>query len=386
MKTKNSLSNITQIISDRIYKSSEQKITFAEYMNLALYHSDYGYYSAGQVEIGSQGDFFTSSSLGSDYGELLAEQFVEMWQVMDKPNPFMLVEMGAGLGFLAFDILTYIQNNYPVFFEVINYIIIEKSSHLIKKQKQILEKYINQINWHSWENIKNNSIVGCCFSNELVDAFPVHRIVIKNGQLKEIYVTVAASGFTEVIGNISTPKLEEYFKLVEIDLCNHNYPENYRTEVNLAALDWLKIISDKLKRGYLVTIDYGYSTTKYYHPQRYQGTLKCYYQHRHHDNPYVNVGQQDITTHVDFTALEIQGELLRLNKAGFTQQGMFLMSLGLGERLNSLRNSNYNLQELLSRRDTLHQLIDPTGLGGFGVLIQSKNLDKNITLKGVNFN
>ena len=155
----------------------------------------------------------------------------------------------------------------------------------------------------------------------------------------------------------------------------NDYPENYRTEVNLKALDWLENVTNKIKKGYLLTIDYGYNASKYYHPQRYQGTLNCYYQHRHHHNPYVNLGQQDITTHVNFTALEKQGQLLGLETLGLTKQGLFLMALGLGDRLSALSNGQYSLSDVLTRRDALHQLIDPTGLGGFQVLIQTKGLD-----------
>ena len=206
----------------------------------------------------------------------------------------------------------------------------------------------------------------------------------ENGKLKEIYVTREQNKLTETYGEISTPKLQDYFNLVDINLPTKDYPKDYRTEVNLAALDWLSTVSHKLQKGYLLTIDYGYPATKYYHPQRYQGTLKCYYQHRHHNNPYVNLGYQDITAHVDFTALEKQGELCGLEKIGFTQQGMFLMALGLGDRLKELSSGKYDIQQVFRRRDALHQLIDPTGLGGFGVLIQGKNLQtQEKSLKGL---
>jgi SAM-dependent MidA family methyltransferase len=385
MTFKNNSLDITQIITHYIQNKLEKKITFAEYMELALYHAEAGYYSSGKAQIGKDGDFFTSSSLGEDYGELLAEQFVDMWQIMGRPQPFYLVEMGAGLGFLAQDILSFLETKYPSFFTNLKYVIIEKSLLLISKQKDLLNKYLERISWQTWEDIPANSVVGCCFSNELIDAFPVHKVTITNGNLQEIYVTVSEFKFGEIIDHISTDKLREYFELVKVNLPSQDYPEGYQTEVNLAALDWLNLVNDKLKTGYILTIDYGYPAAKYYHPQRYQGTLKCYYQHRHHNDPYLNIGCQDITAHVDFTALENYGEMLGLTKVGYTQQGMFLMALGLGDRLDQLRNNTQNLSELLSRRDSLHQLIDPTGLGGFGVLIQGKNISENVTLKGLNF-
>jgi SAM-dependent MidA family methyltransferase len=147
-------------------------------------------------------------------------------------------------------------------------------------------------------------------------------------------------------------------------------------------LDWLETVVTKLKRGYVLTIDYGYNAEKYYLPSRDRGTLQCYYQHRRHNNPYANLGYQDITAHVNFTALELYGELYNLHKIGFTQQGLFLMALGLGDRLNELSSGQFSISEIFKRRDALHQLIDPTGLGGYGVLIQGKNLTESESLQG----
>ncbi|PSF36634.1 hypothetical protein C7H19_13220 [Aphanothece hegewaldii CCALA 016] len=365
------------ILKNQITSSPNQQITFADYMNTVLYHPEYGYYSSKSNKIGNQGDFFTSSSLCADFGELLANQFLEMWEKLDYPTQFTLVEMGAGTGVLADDILNIIKTNYSDFYEALNYIIIETSFGLIEQQKEKLAEHDFKISWKTWEEIENNSIIGCFFSNELVDAFPVHQVIVKSGKIKEIYITFSDKNqdiLAEKIDNLSTSELEKYFQLIDIDLLSKDYPDGYRTEVNLKALSWLETISNKLKQGYLLTIDYGYTAQKYYNPQRYQGTLKCYYQHRHHDNPYINIGQQDITAHVDFTALEKYGKLCGLEKLGFTQQGLFLMALGLGDRLSSLSSGEYDLQTILSRRDALHQLLDPTGLGGFGVLVQSKGL------------
>jgi SAM-dependent MidA family methyltransferase len=183
--------------------------------------------------------------------------------------------------------------------------------------------------------------------------------------------------------------LLEYFQLINIDLTSQHYPENYRTEVNLKALNWLETVSHKIKKGYLVTIDYGHIASKYYHPQRYQGTLSCYYQHRYHCNPYINLGSQDITAHVDFSAMEIQGNLLGLELIGLTQQELFFINLGLGERLAELSSNKYKLSDVLARRDSLRQLIDPGGLGRFKVLIQGKGLskvEKDIILSGLKHN
>lgn len=397
-------------IANHITTSPQQRITFAQFMDLALYHPEYGYYSSDAVKIGFKGgDFFTSPNLCSDFGELLAEQFLQMWEILGKPVTFSLVEMGAGQGLLALHILKYYQLNNPDFFAALEYIIVEKSPTLRQEQQQRLQDF--PVRWCNLEDIPPNAIAGCFFSNELVDAFPVHQFTLEAGELREIYVTTSNLiletpssesfsppligeglgersnfAFLEVTGEPSTPQLGEHLDLVGIDLTQSAYPDGYRSEINLAAGDWLSIVADRLQRGYVLTIDYGYPANRYYNPRRSQGTLQCYYQHRFHDNPYINIGRQDITAHVDFTALERWGQKCNLKNVGFIQQGLFLMALGLGDRIAALSYQKQSLSQLLQRRDSLHQLIDPSGLGGFGVLVQSKGLDNTETsqkLKGL---
>jgi len=391
---------ISKIIQDRIQQNPQQRITFAEFMDLALYHPQYGYYATGLVNIGDRGDFFTSPHLGSDFGELLAKKFANLWEIMGRPAPFHLVEMGAGQGILAVDILRHLQQEYPLFFEVLDYRIVEKAQGLQQRQQKLLAAYPDlalKISWQSWGDMPENSLAGCCFSNELVDAFPVHLFTIAQGQLQEIYISWQQDRFQEVIGEISTPRLADYWQLIGIQLQDlpQKFPDGYRSEINLAALDWLTTVAGKLQRGYVVTIDYGYESNSgslrqdYYSPDRDQGTLQCYYRHRHHNDPYIHLGQQDITAHVNFTTLENQGKLLGLEIESFTKQGLFLMELGLGDRLVALANLKVvnNLDEdnlgnniaspqtvlkIMQRRQALHQLIEPSGLGGFGVLIQCK--------------
>lgn len=370
--------HLLEIIRDRIFNSPQKCITFAEYMDLVLYHSHYGYYTIEKPKIGDRGDFFTSSSLSADFAELLAEQFVQIWKILGVPYPFSVIEMGAGEGIFAFDVLSYLSLHYPDCFAALQYKIIEQSPSFIERQKENLQKFLEsdrKVYWQTWEEIENNSQIGCFFANELVDAFPIHRVILKEGKLQEIYITWNKGKLTETIAEISQPKLQEYFDLIEIKILTEVYSEDYKTEVNLAALEWIERVTRKLKQGYLFIIDYGYKARRYYNPQRYRGTLKCYYQHRHHDDPYVNLGYQDITAHVDFTALERQGNFSGLKTVGFTQQGLFLMALGLGDRLSELSTEKLKITEVIKRREVLHQLIDPAGLGKFGVLIQSKGLN-----------
>ncbi|MEG3902861.1 class I SAM-dependent methyltransferase [Microcoleus sp. B4-C5] len=384
------------LICERIAASPQQRITFAEYMDLALYHPQHGYYNnSDRQSIGKQGDFITSSHWGADFAEVLAQQFVEMWEILGKPQNFAIVEMGAGRGNFAENVLQYLQIQYPDFFHILEYIIVELSPVLQAEQRQMLAD-IKCVKWCNWDEIVNNSIVGCFFSNELVDALPVHQFILEQAQVREIYVAAETPKniqeeikFVEVVGELSTPKIADYLDLVGIDLSASGYGNGYRSEVNLAALDWMSTVAQKLQRGYLLTIDYGYPAHRYYNPRRREGTLQCYYRHRYHSNPYINVGRQDLTAHVNFTALERQGEVCGLDVVGFTQQALFLMALGLGDRIASLSTNDAEVLDVatfLRRREALHQLIDPMGLGGFGVLVQCKGLreeEKGIILMGL---
>jgi SAM-dependent MidA family methyltransferase len=361
-------SALFDLLLTQIYQQPDRQITFATYMDLVLYAPEVGYYTRTPDRIGSRGDFFTSPHLGVDFGEMLAIQLAEMWELLDRPQPFTVVEMGAGQGLLSKDILNYWQQKYPEL--IADYVIVETSAAMRRCQQQVL---VDQpVRWVEWADLSPESITGCLFSNELVDALPVHQVVVKNGTLQEVYVSIDNDNqLQEILAAPSTPLLLEYFEQAEIPILS--YEDGYRTEVNLAAINWLQTVSSKLNKGYLLSIDYGYTSQRYYNPQRSQGTLQCYYQHRYHSNPYLHIGQQDLTAHVDFTSLICQGNLLGLQELGFTKQGMFLMALGLADRIAE--------PGTLERRQALHQLIDPTGLGGFGVLLQGKNAGATL-LKG----
>jgi len=384
-----------EIITCQITKSLRSKITFADYMNLALYHPQHGYYATAPTKIGATGDFFTSPHLAADFGELIATQFVQMWHLLGKPDRFTLVEMGAGQGLLAADVLRYLQHQHPELIPHLEYIIIERGQALIQEQHQRLQPLLTagiSLSWRTFEELSPNSITGCFFSNELVDALPVHLVVAQAGQLKEVYVTVPEGDrteppFVEAIDKLSTPELATYFERIGIDITCSPYPDDYRTEVNLAALDWLSQVASRLHQGYVLTIDYGYSAERYYNPMRSTGTLQCYYRHRHHDNPYLYVGQQDITAHVDFTSLQKYGEQCGLHTVGFTKQGLFLMSLGLGDRIaavsQTIASDLDSMNSVLRRREALQTLINPMGLGNFGVLIQSRGVKQDEPLNGL---
>ena len=361
---------------EHIRQSPQQRLTFAEFMEWVLYQPDYGYYSSGQVDIGLRGDFVTAIALGPDFGELLAAQFMEMWQRLGQPSRFDVLELGAGTGAFAKTVLSQAEKFDPEFYQALKYHIIEESASLRRRQKTLLTPWqdLGKVQWQTWPELTENSLVGCCFSNEFFDALPVHRVGIREGVLKEQYIGAGEDDLISIWDELSTPALVDYFASFGLQLTSPPYAEGYETEVNLAAQVALAQISQVLAQGWILSVDYGHPAGKYYHPERRGGTLQCYFRQRHHDNPFVNLGQQDITAHVNFTALEWWGERCGLTNLGFTQQAPFLMNLGLGDRLSTLSNGQYDLNEIFSRRAILHQLIDPNGLGKFGVLLQGKKL------------
>ncbi len=376
--------NLLSILRDRIQQTPAKKLTFAEFMDVVLYHPQEGYYSSRDSALGPQGDFVTSAHLGHDFGELLAVQFVEMWHHLGQPIPFCLVEMGAGQGLIAVDILGFLEHHHPACFAALNYQIIETSNALRVTQQKRLEPWRDQVAWTTFDEIADDSLTGCFFSNELIDAFPVHVVEQTQAGLQEVYVTLNNAPnpeLQETLGPLSSSQIADYFPFCGVDITSPPYAPGYRTEVHLAALDWIKTVAAKLHQGYIVTIDYGYPADRYYGRARSQGTLQCYYQHAHHNDPYLHLGHQDITAHVNFTALERQGERCGLTSLGATQQAMFLMALGLGDRLNDLAQIQDTdvdtLNRAIRRRDTLHQLISPMGLGNFIVLVQSQGMTEN---------
>ncbi|UJB68048.1 SAM-dependent methyltransferase [Acaryochloris sp. 'Moss Beach'] len=390
-----------QRIVDCMNTAPQQRMTFAEFMELALYDPEQGYYATNQVQIGVAGDFFTSPHLCPDFGELLAEQFLDMWRVMGQPKSFTLVEMGAGQGLVAADVLKYLairkqsadsSAGYAAFWAALRYMIVEKAEGLIAAQQRLLQPFQfapDKVQWLRFEQLPEAGTVGCFFSNELVDALPVHQFVVQDGAVQEVFVMIDgdSQSFMEVLSTPSTDHLVEYLAGQGIDI-GAGYEDGYRSEINLAALNWLETVSQKLERGYVLTIDYGYLAPQYYSPQRHQGTLQCFRRHGAHQDPYAYLGHQDITAHVNFTALEKQGLAQGLTSMGYIQQGLFLMALGLGDRLVANNNTRdiTQLNEVIRRRETLQSLINPLGLGGFQVLIQGKGLnekEQSQVLKGL---
>jgi len=355
---------LRQLISER------GAISFAEYMEHCLYHSEYGYYMQPRQRIGKGGDFFTSSSVHALFGRLIARQLIEMAQLLDQPERFEVVEQGAGSGHLALDILTALQSEAPELYARIDYCLVDVSSDQRSRQQQLLVGHEPRVRWadaKSW-TIEN----GCFLSNELVDAFPVHLLEKDGSELREVFVVNDAdsTGFAEELRSCGA-KLRDYFAWLGVDPVEGN-----RFEANLRAPDWMRGVGCRMTRGFVLTIDYGYPTEELYAPHRRQGTLLCYRQHQADDNPYLAPGDKDITAHVDFTALQKAGAEVGLTPLWFGEQYRFLLGLGFFEELLQLVAQAEDERQARAVRMTLKNLIMPDGGMGetFKVLVQGKGV------------
>ncbi len=347
-------------------------ITFARFMELCLYHPQYGYYTSARTRIGKQGDFFTSSSVHSLFGRLVARQVVQLWQLLGE-GPFTLVEQGAGEGFLCLDLLDALQDEAPELYSRIEYIIVELSSDHKRKQSDRLVSHVEagRVSWCELSELK--PFVGCFLSNELVDAFPVHLVEKVNGELKEVLVHCVDDGFVEELGDLSDSRIADYFELSGKMLVEGN-----RAEINLASLDWIGQVCSRVIKGGLLTIDYGYPAAELLAPWRRTGTLLCYHRHQSSDNPYQHIGCQDITAHVNFTVMEKIAESHGFETLYFGEQYRFLMGLGFLEDLLRLQALETDPTRAQALRMTLKNLILPDGGMGesFKVLLQAKGVEK----------
>ncbi|MDQ2808674.1 MAG: SAM-dependent methyltransferase [Chloroflexota bacterium] len=360
------------IIRDRI-GAAGGRIPFAEYMDLALYDPDYGYYSAGVVALGRGGDFTTSPEVDPAFGAALAVFARRCDAALDHPPRFLLAEHGAGSGRLMADLLTALRAADPGLYTRLDAVVVERSPALQARQAATLAAagHAARMRWAA-----ATTGAGLVFSNELLDAFAVHRVVHTAAGWVEIYVALAADGrFVEERGPLSDPALAAYF--ADLDLLP---PLDQPCEVNLAAPAWLRGVAAGLERGFVLTIDYGDTAARLYSALRPAGTLLCYSGGRVTDDFYSAPGAQDMTAHVDFTTLERTGQAGGLETVAITRQMAFLVGLGLGEALAAVGATptadRAAYEAALAQRTRLFRLIDPDALGRFHVLVQAKGVPR----------
>ncbi|BCS52158.1 class I SAM-dependent methyltransferase [Geobacter sp. SVR] len=363
---------LTDIITARI--ADQGRITFAAFMEACLYEPGLGYYTSPGRKVGAEGDFYTSISVHAAFGRVIAREIAQMWRSMGTPEEFTLVECGAGNGRLACDIMGYLAERESDLYRVLNLVLVEREPSLEAAQAGLLEAHRQRVSWLTPEALTSGSFTfsGCLYSNELIDAMPVHRVVMTEEGLQEIYVAMREGMLAEEAGPLSTPEIAGYLERIGIEL--HPGKE---AEINLAGLGWLATAARALRQGFILTVDYGFPAKELFAPHRNRGTLLCYHRHTIEDNPYIRLGQQDITSHVDFTSLIRRGEELGLQEVWFGEQYRFLISSGIIEELEDLERSDRSEEEKLRVRLALKKLIMPEGGMGdtFRVLIQSKGVE-----------
>ena len=347
-------------------------IPFVRFMELALYHPQYGYYMRQsdcleRERIGWSGDFYTSSDVHPILGRAIAGQVRQMDEVLGCPAPFTIVEMGAGKGLLARDCLASIHVDQDDFASRVRYVLIERSPVMRNLQRQNLAPWLGKAGLVTWmeglDRLAPQGVTGLLFSNELIDAFPVHRVQVKDGRTEELYVDYRDGRFVECLKPLSKAALAHYLQRL-----NTVWPEGYRTEVNLLAVDWMEQVGRRMDRGFVLTVDYGHTAEDLYGSDRKDGTFLCYFRQQANDDPFIRVGEQDMTAHVDFSSLASVGETQGLHVTGFTNQMSFLMGLGAEEMIGRLK------PESPAFRAAIH-LLKPNGMGSiFKVLVQHKGI------------
>jgi len=320
---------------------SEGPLSFHDYMEAVLYHPEFGYYSSTRNPIGREGDFYTSSDLDPVFGKLLARKFTQMAEKLGvSPEGFTIVELGAGRGLLAREILQH--QPFP-------YRILERSAAMRQRQRDNLQGLSIE-----WVEELPRELTGCIFSNEFFDALPVRRIVRRNGILREIYVT---EEFTEIEQDLESP--------LDVPIA-----EGQLVDINPEAAAWIQRIADSLKAGYHLAIDYGYQDPEFY--ARPRGTLMCYWHHQVTEDPYSHIGEQDITAHVNFSDLIRAGTAAGLATESIVTQMDFLIGLGVLEELQALVPAR--TADAVQRVMAIKKLMLPDGMGErFKVLIQRRN-------------
>jgi SAM-dependent MidA family methyltransferase len=379
---------------------AREPMTFARYMELALYHPALGYYAGGaegREPLGWSGDYFTSGDVSPLWSWAIARRLRQMWEWLRRPAPFVVVEPGAGRGLLARDVWRAALEGDAAWAGALRYVLLDRTpvgSPLRRARQERLagelarlETPEGAVRWAaSWGEAAPEPLVGCTVSNELFDALPVHVVEAREGALREVYVAEDArtGALVEELGAPSSDAVAGY--LDEYRIPWRSYGEGWRAEVCLEAGRELGEMARRLSRGFLLTIDYGAPARRLYTRDRRRGTLAVYARHRFLERPLEEPGERDLTAHVNFSALARAGSAAGLRVAGYTTQAAFLQRLGAREEVaarrarlypaaDTERHTNRGQADLLRRRSfeaAASVLFDPRGLGGFRVLTQRR--------------
>ncbi len=370
--------NLRQTIEQEIREHGP--IPFSRYIELCLYHPELGYYSRNGEQFGKAGDFYTSSDVHAVFGRLLARQFEEIWRVLESPQRIDILELGPGRGLFAQDVLDWAEKKFPEFFAALHYSLVEKSPALRQRLQATLERYFESrkvslaAEGLAFDRIKNPVIV---FANEFFDALPVDvicpagqlRVSEKDGQLFETWYP-------------PSPEALEFLDRYSV------HPEaGERVEMSLIAQRYMSQIAAAIERGIIIAIDYGYTRQEQL-AGRHRGTIAAYRQHSVSANPYEAPGEQDITAHVNFTALAAAAEAQEMQVQPLLTQSQFLMGIGEHNQFADVLEDCKLPQERAKVALQLKHLVTPAGMGEtFHVMIASKDVDpeKVAELSGLMF-
>ena len=368
------------IIVERMVAEIERDgpLTFARFMELALYEPDYGYYRSSSARPGHGGDFLTAPEANPIFGRALARHVVDAWQAIGNPPAFVIREHGAGSGSLATPILNGLATEAPELYRVVQYRAVEVEA---RRLAELRERLAAAGHGERFEADDGAPIVCAVIANEVLDALPTHRVRgAAAAELDESFVDWRDGAFVDVLGPPSTPDLGARLAAEGVVL-----KPGQRAEICLAVDRWVTDAATGLERGVALVIDYGYPATELYDPvRRPDGTLAAYLGQRAHDDPYRAVGRQDLTAHVDTTAVERAAALAGLAHLTTTTQSRFLAGLGAGELLVELQSGpDATLQRYLEARAALVRMIDPAAMGRFRVLAFGRALPAAARFRGL---
>jgi len=386
--------------------AADGPLTFARFMELALYHPTLGYYAgggSGREPVGWSGDYFTAGDLTPLWGRALARRFARLWELMGQPKRFEVVEVGAGRGLLAAAVWGYAIEQAPAWAQALRYTLVDRapvgSPLQAAREARLAQALANAgappaslppdaIRWADTlvGAAPPHSLIGCVFANELADALPTHVVEKQGDALAEVYVALDTDGWLVMqTGSPSSPAVADYLDHYRIPW--RRYPDGWRAEVCLLAPQWMASAARLLARGCVMTLDYGDTARRLYTPARLAGTLMAYIQHRVAADPLAHPGQQDLTAHVNFSALIDAGRAAGLRLAEYTTQGALLECLGIWDEADALAARRYphaddrqtaqgqlDYLRRASLRNSVKALLAPQGLGGFRALTMQRGL------------
>lgn len=371
---------LVELIRDDIRTNGP--ITFARFMERALYEPHLGYYRAPNARPGRRGDFLTAPEADPIFGAALARQLAEVWRRLGEPALFTVREPGAGDGTLALATLRALAASELELARAVRW-----QPEEIEPDRVATFRTRLAAAGHPGVALDDDDapIVGVIVANEVLDALPVHRVVGRGGGPRELFVGMAEEGqkrFVEIEGDLSDPALCQRLDAEGVTLA-----EGQRGEICLVLDDWVRDQAARLEQGMLIAIDYGYPAAELYDPiRRVDGTLRAYIRHRVHDDPFRHVGRQDLTAHVDVTAVERAAASAGLDHLGTTTQAEFLTGLGIGDLLVALQTDPVTtVESYLGARAAVMRMLDPAAMGRFRVMVFGRGIAAGPALAGLAF-